>query len=226
MFRISGRSAVSGSITAVLLAGLITGCSSAAEADVSQPPAVSSEDAAAEAEAPETDTESTDETAAEDAVAAEAVVEDAAAEEPEAVVASETGSPDSPLPWDAGIVSDEGWSVVFNEIDLDATQRILDERRMVQAPEDGYGYILVNTTMTTPGGRLDLRFEYLTAGGTVISRNRFAELPIPRAYQQLEGGGSALHHNFAFQVPAPSEGVLTVRNAAVRNSPTFYISLR
>ena len=221
MFRISGRSAVTGSITAVLLAGLITGCSSAAEADVSQPPAVSSEDAAAEAEAPETDTEGTDEAAAEDAVAEEAVVE-----EPELVVASETGSPDSPLPWGAGIVSDEGWSVVFNEVDLDATQRILDERRMVQAPEDGYGYILVNTTMTTPGGRLDLRFEYLAADGTVISRNRFAELPIPRAYQQLEGGGSALHHNFAFQVPAPSEGVLTVRNAAVRNSPTFYISLR
>lgn len=150
---------------------------------------------------------------------APAVVEEEAApaEEEAEAPAAEAGTRENPLPLGTPFSSDE-WTVVVNSVTLGATDQIVNENMMNEAPDPGSEYILINYTLTYIGNDAEggmpafVGMEYVTAAGVTV--DPFDKLVVaPDSMDTLSAlyNGASATGNNAIQVPSPADGVLAFR---------------
>ena len=140
---------------------------------------------------------------------AESVAEEEA-EEPAAEVGTTRENP-APLGTE---ITDGDWKVAVNSVDLDATDAVLSNNELNDAPEDGNVYILPNVTITYLGdeaqGMMPMAvFSYVTADGNSIDED-WQDAPdgidtISELYKDASTTG-----NLVFSVPSSVDGVLAV----------------
>lgn len=116
-------------------------------------------------------------------------------------------------------VSDDGWEVTINGVQLGATDAVLAENMVNPSPDEGDEYILVNVTATYIGAdtgmpAIDLGFGYVTVDGvTVDGLSTFAVAPDSLDRMAELYNGASITGNLVYAVPSATaaDGTVTVR---------------
>lgn len=147
----------------------------------------------------------------------EDLVTDDEATDPAQTNQAEEGSRDNPLPI-GSTVSDSEWDVTINSVDLNATDAIIAENPLNDAPADGNTYIMVEVSATYTGTNPEgdtpwVSVEYVSAGGNSFASHD-ALLVAPDSFDSLETlyEGASVTGNIALEVPEEeiADGTLKV----------------
>ncbi|MFC5338435.1 DUF4352 domain-containing protein [Leucobacter denitrificans] len=132
--------------------------------------------------------------------------------------ADDQGTRESPYPVGTTITQGD-WDLTINSVTLDATDAIVAENMLNEAPSEGNQYLMVNATVTYNGEESEgsspmVSIEYVTAGGNTI--NSYDNMVVaPESFDLMSPlyNGASTSGNFAFEVPTDTagEGVLGVR---------------
>lgn len=144
--------------------------------------------------------------------------QDAGAEAADNGGSSDEGTRENPYPIGSTIENDD-WRVVVNSVTPNATDAVLAENELNEAPADGSQYMLVNYSTTYVGDNPDgempasVMFDYVTADGTTVHSFDNTALPPDRidSTSTLYTDGTATG-NTVFEVPSDSaeQGVFAI----------------
>ena len=122
-----------------------------------------------------------------------------------------------------------GWEVRVNAVNLDATEEVMAVSELVDPPQDGYRYALIDLTLKYTGEGTpyshDIEVEFVTDSGNLIPGYSGAiKSPEPGLDPRVESGASSTG-NLSIQVPEDEEGLLlfTARNDPDRE---VFVSVR
>ena len=124
------------------------------------------------------------------------------------------GTRQDPIAIGTAFATDE-WEVVINDVDMDATDLVLQESPYSDPPAEGNVYVLVDLTATYLGEDSSSTWDVDTtfvsdSGNTYKSYDANALAPEPRfGYDELYAGGSETG-NLIFEIPADATGLLRV----------------
>lgn len=117
-----------------------------------------------------------------------------------------------------------GWEVRVNSVDLDSTDAVMETSEVIDPPDSGYRYALINVTLTYTGPGTsysnDVEVGFVSDSGTKIpSYSGAFRSPEPALDTRIPSGDSSTG-NANIQVPQNEEGLLLL---TARNDPDLEI---
>lgn len=145
----------------------------------------------------------------------------------DAAPAAAAGSRENPLPLGSTIATDK-WQVTVNSFIPDATEAVLAENPINEAPADGHVYALINVTITYLGEEsayaAEVSTNYVTSTGTVVDgTDAIVVAPDSLGLEELYNGASVTG-NVVRQIPAGDAGTIRITPGFLADDAFFGLS--